>query len=89
MAGKASVISGVVRGPSGKPVPDARVSFTKGPVSLPDTAALTDDKGSFTLSAPSPGAYTIEVNADGFAPKSATVKVPGGEKTDLEIRLKK
>jgi uncharacterized GH25 family protein len=89
MTGKANVISGVVRGPSGKPVPDARVSFTNGPVPLPDTAALTDDNGSFSLSAPSPGAYTIEVNADGFAPKSVTVKIPGGEKTDLDIRLKK
>ena len=89
MTGKASVIYGVVRDPSGKPVADARVSFTKGPVSLPDTAALTDDNGSFSLSAPAPGAYTIVVNADGFAPKSATVKVSGGGKTDLDVRLKR
>jgi hypothetical protein len=89
MAGRADVISGVVRGPSGEPVKDARVSFTSGPVALPDTAALTGDDGSFSLSAPAPGEYSISFNADGFAPKVITVTAGEGEKTRLDVRLKK
>jgi hypothetical protein len=87
MAGKPSLISGVVRNPSGNPVTDARVYFTAGPVPLPEIAALTDSNGAFSLSAPSPGIYSIECNADGFAPKAATVTVASGQKVHIDIQL--
>jgi uncharacterized GH25 family protein len=83
-----SVISGTVRDREGKPVGGARVYFTSGPVALPDIAALTDDKGSFSLSAPSAGTYEIETAADGFSSASVTVQVNGDQAKHLEITLK-
>lgn len=88
MAGKASVISGVVRDASGKPVADARVYFTEGPVPLPDIAALADSNGGFSLSVPAAGTYGIESAADGFAPESATVAVASGQDVRLDFQLK-
>jgi hypothetical protein len=89
MAVKPSIISGTVRDPSGKPVAEARVYFVDGPVPLPETAALTDSKGSFSLTAPAPGTYKIECNADGFKPERVTVTVKSGEKAHVDIRLRK
>ena len=89
MAEKSAVISGIVRDPSGKPVTDARVYFAKGPMPLPDIAALTNSNGAFSLSAPSAGTYSIECNASGFAPIAATVTVASGQKVQLDIGLKR
>jgi hypothetical protein len=81
------VISGVVRTTGGDPVQQARVYFTAGPVALPDIAALTDEEGSFTLSAPDAGTYRIECLAEGFAPAEATVEVAPGQESRIELRL--
>jgi Carboxypeptidase regulatory-like domain len=83
-----SVISGIVRGPDGQPVPQARVYFTRGPVPLPDIAALTDSAGKFSLSVPSVGTYTIECTAEGFAPTTEMVTVTDSEEIQLEIQLR-
>lgn len=88
MARSPSVISGIVRGPDGKPVSNARVYFTAGPVPLPEIAALTDSGGAFSLTAPAPGEYVIESAADEFSAQSSTVKVKGGEQVRLDLRLK-
>ena len=87
MAQSIGVIHGVVLDSKGNPVPEARVSFTSGPVSLPDIAALTDINGAFALTAPATGAYTIEVVSEKFAPKSVKIAVVGGQKEHIEIRL--
>lgn len=89
MAEKSSVISGVVRDSDGKPVADARVYFTDSPFAMPDIAALTDGNGAFSLSVPSKGTYSLECNADGFAPKAVTVTVTNDRKVNLDIKLKK
>ncbi len=81
------LISGTVRDPHGVPVPEARVYFTSGPVSLPDIAVLTGSDGSFTLAVPAAGTYRIEAAADGFLPISATVTAAGGERTEVDLRL--
>ncbi len=83
-----SVISGVVRSPDGKPVSNARVYFTSGPVALPDIAAITDKKGRFSITAPAPGEYVIEGIADEFGTHSSKVKVKGGEEVRLDLKLK-
>ena len=83
-----SVISGIVHGPDGKPVSNARVYFTKGPVPLPEIAAVTDSRGEFSLTAPAPGEYVIESAADQFGSRSAKVKVKGGEPVRLNLKLK-
>ena len=89
MPGSPSVISGLVRGPHGKPVPNARVYFTAGPVPLPEIAALTDSSGGFSLTAPVPGEYVIQAAADAFNAQSATIRVKGGEAVHLDLQLKK
>ena len=83
-----SVIAGVVRGPDGKPVSNARVYFTAGPVPLPEIAAVTDDRGAFSLTAPAPGEYVVESAADEFGARSSKVKVKGGEPVRLDLKLK-
>jgi hypothetical protein len=83
-----SVISGVVRSPGGKPVSNARVYFTAGPVPLPEIAAVTDDSGAFSLTAPAPGEYVIETTADDFGARSSKVKVKSGEPVHLDLNLK-
>jgi len=82
-----SVIIGVVRDPQGRPVAQARVYFTDGPVPLPEIAALTDSAGAFSLTAPAPGTYRIECQVDGFAPAAITVSVAGGRTIHQELRL--
>ena len=39
------IVAGVVRGLAGEPVPQARVFVARGPVPVPDIAALTDAEG--------------------------------------------
>jgi hypothetical protein len=81
------VIAGVVSNAQGRPVPGARVYFTQAPVSLPDVAALTDEAGTFSLSVPAAGTYTIAAVADGFSPTAVTVTVTGDPKTQILINL--
>lgn len=88
MARAPGVISGVVSGPDGKPVPNARVYFKAGPGPLPEIAALTDKSGAFSLTAPAAGEYVIESAADDFAARSSKVKVKGGEQVRLNLKLK-
>jgi Carboxypeptidase regulatory-like domain len=83
------VISGVVRSPNGKPIANARVYFTAGPVPLPEIAALTDGSGAFSLTAPVPGEYVIESAADEFSARSAKVRVKDSEQVRLDLELKK
>jgi len=80
-------IFGVVRDDQGQPVANARASFISGPGNLPDIAALTDEDGKFSLTAPGAGDYTIQIYADGFLTNEVSVKVSEGEKKDVEIRL--
>lgn len=84
-----SVISGIVRDSAGRPVAQARVYFTDGPVPFPDIAVLTDSAGAFSLAAPAPGSYRIECQAEGFQPVATTVTVTGGRPLFQEFRLKR
>jgi Carboxypeptidase regulatory-like domain len=82
-----ALVSGIVRDPDGDPVEGARVYFASGPVPHPDIAALTGVDGSFTLSAPSPGAYEIECAAEGYGTERAPLEVAEGEEARLDFRL--
>lgn len=82
------LIEGRVVDAAGAPVPMASVYFVEGPVALPDIAALTGPDGSFRLSAPGAGAYTLGVRGDGHKPTTATVRVGGARPAAaLEIVL--
>lgn len=80
------LIRGVVRDDAGRPVAQARAFFAGGPVAVPDVAALTDDRGQFVLSAPTPGTWELRCDADGFSPAVERVEVDRDE-ARVEVRL--
>jgi hypothetical protein len=84
----ASVISGKVLGRNGKPKRNARVYFTSGPVSLPEIAAVTDEGGNFSLTAPAPGEYVIESAADDAGTQSAKVTVEADQPASIKLQHK-
>lgn len=88
MAQKPGLISGVVYDAQERPVAQARVYFTSGPVALPEIAMLTGDDGAFTLSAPVPGTYQIECATDNSAPVRITVAVSSGKNSRVKVKLK-
>jgi Carboxypeptidase regulatory-like domain len=81
------IVSGVVHDSSGRPVAGARLFFSSGPEPVPDVALLTSSDGSFTLTAPTEGTYSITCVADDHPPATLTVKVGERGVTNLEIRL--
>ena len=83
----AAVISGVVRGQNGQPVPNARIVFADAPVAVPDIAALTDDHGVFALLAPAPGIYVIGCYADGYTTADAAIEIIDSQPARIEIQL--
>jgi hypothetical protein len=87
MPRKALLIAGRVRDAHGQPVPAARVFFVSGPTALPDIAALTDDRGAFSLSVPVAGRYEIRAVSDPLGSATATVEVRGKGATTLVIEL--
>ena len=87
MPAKPIVVAGVVRGPHGQQLPLARVFIARGPVPVPDVAALTDAEGRFTLSLPATGSYEVACVAEGYAPSSAIVEVADQQELRLELRL--
>ena len=87
MANHPTVISGRVQDTGGKAVQGARVYFSNGPEPLADVAILTGQDGSFKLSAPVPGTYTIECFADGFQQATQTVTVKSTAAAELKFEL--
>ena len=90
MSNNLPVIAGMVVDAEGNPIEGARVYFVKGPVPLPDIAALTDDSGHFALSAPVSGTYLLGVASEGSAglvQEKTTVEVGEERGIDLEVRL--
>ena len=70
-----ALISGVVVDRDGRPLADARVAFSGGPVPLPDLAMLTDDQGQFTVAVPVHGTYEMTFTADPHPPQPQVVVV--------------
>ena len=81
-----SSIEGTVLDAAGKPVAQARVSFTSAPGPVPDVAALTGADGSFILNAPHPGAYEIGASSDALGSGSVAVAI-GARDARVQIRL--
>jgi hypothetical protein len=81
------VIRGAVRGPDGSAIAQARVYFTSAPVRLPDIAALTNERGEFSLTAPVAGDYGVEAAADGFDSEAVVVNASDQGEAQVEIRL--
>jgi hypothetical protein len=86
MAAKPIIVTGVVRGPASERVPLARVFIARGPVSVPDIAALTDAEGRFTLSFPVQGSYEVACVAEGYAPSATTIEVADDRNLRIELQ---
>lgn len=69
------MINGIVRDRSGRPVAEARVYYMSGPVPLPDIALLTGADGTFRLTAPVAGTYSIGCTSPDGESVSRTVEV--------------
>ncbi len=87
MTPEPALITGLVSRSDGQPIAGARVLFASGPGALPDIAALTDGAGRFTLAAPLPGDYTLEVVADGFRSQRVSASLGTRETRELNIEL--
>ena len=87
MTPQPALITGRVSQSGGQPIAGARVLFASGPGALPDIAALTDDTGRFSMAAPWPGDYTLEVVADGFHSQRVHTAVGTRERADISIEL--
>jgi Carboxypeptidase regulatory-like domain len=87
MTPEPALITGLVSRSDGRPIAGARVLFASGPGAFPDIAALTDGTGRFTLAAPLPGDYTLEVVADGFHSQRVSASLGTRETRELNIEL--
>lgn len=87
MTPEPALITGRVLRSGGQPIAGARVLFASGPGALPDIAALTDGTGRFTLAAPWPGDYTLEVVADGFHSQRVNTSLGTRETRELNVEL--
>lgn len=83
----ARVIRGKVVDRASAPVRGARVYFVSGPVSLPDIAAVADERGRFELTAPVPGRYVVGAAGDDGTPAQQSVEVKNSDPTPITLRL--
>src|SRR6266404_99637 len=80
-------IGGTVTDSSGAAVPNAKVSVRNNGTNAEETM-MTDDTGYFRVGKLQSGAYTVTVDAQGFAPfKAERVIVQVGSVTDISARL--
>jgi hypothetical protein len=75
-------LTGTVKGKDGRPLAEAAVLFVAGPVPLPEIAQLTGPDGQFSLAAPAPGAYRVQVMAPGHV--AVTIGIEVGDETEIE-----
>ena len=78
--GTTASLSGTVKEPSGKPVPNAKVSLKN--VSTGQTAETQADvQGNYHFAELAPGQYEVSTSADGFTPKTTAVAVAAPSQT--------
>lgn len=80
-------IHGLVHDQHGRPIEQARVCFVSGPVPLPDVAALTDPNGTFLLTAPVPGTYSILCALDDGRTETRSVDVTSHSKATVIFEM--
>lgn len=84
------VLSGVVRGPDGKPAPGAAVFVrdASGRVVNPMSSCMTDGEGRFTFEGAAPGSYTLSARKEQLASReSGAVRAAPGPAATVELTL--
>ena len=80
-----STLTGLITDPSGAVIPNARVEAMNLNTGV-DQSAITNQEGYFTISALTPGAHSVRVSAQGFAPLTRT-GIALDENQDLRLDL--
>lgn len=79
-------VAGTVLDRAGHPAGGATVMWLQGPVPLPEVALLTQADGSFVMSAPVPGNYTLGCRRDPDGAAKVEVSV-GPQGAQVTVRL--
>lgn len=82
----AASLAGVVTSPAGSPVANASVSVTNTATGR-SSQAQSDAAGLYSLQGLAPGAYTVSVSAQGYAPKTVSVTLNGAGTQRLDLPL--
>ena len=86
--GSAAVLAGKVTGPSGAPVEGAQVLVSPHAEQGEMARALTTRDGAFEVGPLAPGAYDLDVQADGHSPaKRSALVVLAGQRFEIDVRL--
>jgi uncharacterized surface anchored protein len=81
-----ATLSGTITDPSGKPVPNAKVSVRKEAAGRA-AEAETDSAGHYQISNLTPGDYEVSISAAGFATKAAKVTIAQGAQQTVNLVL--
>jgi outer membrane cobalamin receptor len=82
---KTASVAGTVTDPHGQPVPDAQVIVTRAASVAAQTS--TDDSGRYHIDVPS-GRYEIRVAIQGFSVEPQHVVLDGGDRREVNLRLR-
>ncbi len=84
----ATSLAGAVTNPAGSPVANATISVTNTATGH-SSQAQSDAAGLYSVQGLAPGAYTVSVSAQGYAPKtvSVTLNSPGTQRLDLPLAI--
>jgi len=83
--GGATVLSGTVVDPAGRPVAGATVAVVDAPVAVPDIAAITGDDGSFSFGVPAAGSYRVAAYGESGSGEATVVVDSGGTSVRLVL----
>jgi hypothetical protein len=86
LAQSAGTLSGTVVGPSGTPVPNAKVSI-KSAAAVQATEIQTNAAGRFSAPNLPAGDYQVVVSAEGLVPKTVAVTIAPGSSQTMDLAL--
>lgn len=81
-----ATIRGTVKNPAGLPMEGAQITLAGG---APGTGAITNERGEFTLSAPTAASALVRIRRLGFRPESVSVQPASGRMPDVNVTLER
>ena len=81
-----TILRGRVVDPDDRPEIGATVYILSAPVSMPDIAQITDERGEFMLAVTAPGCYSLGSRSERWG--TAQTEVMVGNEAVLEVKIK-